>query len=211
MNEKSRLLKQAQYLAVSTVLYNIIEGVVSVWFGLHDESLALFGFGADSFVEVISAIGVFYMINRISKSSASENQQFERIALRITGYCFYALAFLLIAGSVYNIITVHKPETTFPGVVITILSILSMIILYKAKVSVGNKLQSKPIIADAKCSLVCIYMSIVVLASSILYEVFHIGWIDALGSIGLAYFSITEGREALEKAKGNQCSCDDCC
>ena len=82
-----------------------------------------------------------------------------------------------------------------------------MIWLLKAKKKVGRELDSDAIIADANCTKVCIYMSLVLLASSLIYELTGFAYADAIGAAGLAYISITEGKEAFEKAKGKECEC----
>jgi divalent metal cation (Fe/Co/Zn/Cd) transporter len=79
-----------------------------------------------------------------------------------------------------------------------------------AKKRAGNQLHSDPIISDANCSKVCVYMSIVLLVSSLLYELTGFAYADSLGVLGLIYFSISEGKEAFEKAKGKRCDCNDC-
>src|SRR4030067_624103 len=90
--DRARLYSLAYLMAVITIAYNIVEGLVSVIFGLEDETMALFGFGLDSFVEVISGIGIWHMIRRIRNSRTNENpDRFERQALRITGTAFYLL------------------------------------------------------------------------------------------------------------------------
>lgn len=203
---ESKLYKTALALSVFTIVYNLIEGVVSVWFGLEDETLALFGFGADSFVETISALGVMQMVVRIRRNPNSSKGPFEVRALQITGWCFYALAVILSVTAVYNIYTGHEPESTMAGIIIAIISIIAMWVLIRAKISVGRRLNSSPFIADANCNKVCLYMSVVLLISSVLYELFHIPYIDALGAAGLVYFSIQEGREAFEKSRGIDCS-----
>lgn len=198
---------QAFLLALFTILFNIAEGLVSLFFGMRDEVLTLFGFGLDSFVETISATGVAVMIVRIRKHPGTERSRFEQLALRITGWCFFALSIVLGAGIVMNIIEGAKPATTFPGVVISLVSITLMISLIRAKKHLGRKLNSPPIIADANCNLVCVYMSIVLLASSGAYALFHLGFIDILGTAGIVYFSIKEGWESLEKARDIDCTC----
>jgi len=187
-------------LAVFTIAYNFVEGLVSIWFGIGDETLALFGFGVDSFVEVISGIGILQMVIRIRNNPESAISKFERSSLRITGFSFYLLAAGLVAGALINIIIGHKPETTLWGIVISVISILIMYWLYSSKMVCGRKLNAEPVIADARCTLVCIYMSVVLLVSSVIYELTGFGWVDTLGAIGLAWFSFSEGREAFEKA-----------
>ncbi len=198
----------ALWLAVFTILYNLAEGLVSIYFGAQDEALTLFGFGIDSFIEVMSGIGIFAMVLRIRKNPDEPRSQFERTALRITGTSFYLLAVGLGATAVYNLFTAHKPESTLPGLIISVISIAIMWLLVSGKRKVGHALNSSPILADANCTMVCIYMSVVLLASSLIYEFTGFGFVDSLGAIGLIYFSINEGKEAFEKASNVS---DDCC
>ena len=154
----------AWWLAIGTIVYNVVEGYISMWFGMDDEALSLFGFGADSFIEVISAIGIAHMILRLRKHGSSERDDFERTALRITGTGFYALTAILVTTAALVIVTGHAPETTIPGVVISLISI-------------------------------------------------GFGFVGALGALGLAWYSFSEGRECFQKAsmKGAAVCADDCC
>jgi hypothetical protein len=204
---EQKLYKTAFLLSLFTIFYNIIEGLISMKLGLEDDALSLFGFGADSFIEVISGIGIAVMIIRIRKNPGSPRSNFEINALRITGTSFFLLAAGLLAGMVFNIINHIKPETTVWGIIISLISIAVMVWLLKAKKNIGKKLDSDAIIADANCTRVCVYMSLVLLISSLVYELTGFAWADAIGAAGLAYFSISEGREAFEKAKGKKCSC----
>lgn len=206
----NKLLRTAFILSLITIFYNVIEGVVSVYFGSEDETLALFGFGVDSFVEVISGIGIAHMILRMQYSEIVTQDKFEKTALRITGTAFYLLTLGLIAGSVLNIISGAKPETTLVGIVISIISIFTMYWLMTVKFKIGKALNSDAIIADANCTKTCFYLSFVLLGASGLYELFHIGYFDIIGSLGIAYFAFSEGREAFEKVRsGNLACCSD--
>jgi hypothetical protein len=80
------LYSRANYLALFTIIYNIAEGLIAVWMGAADETLALFGFGVDSFIEVISAIGVWHMLRRIRANGGETRDEFDQRALRITGF-----------------------------------------------------------------------------------------------------------------------------
>ncbi len=204
---EQKFYKQAYLLSLFTIFYNIIEGIVSMVLGYTDETLSLFGFGADSFIEVISGIGITIMIIRIRQNPDSPKSKFEITALKITGTAFYLLSAGLIGGIVLNIVNHNKPETTLWGVIISLVSIAVMVWLMSAKKSIGKKLQSEPIIADANCTKVCVYMSIVLLISSLIYELTGFTYADAIGAAGLTYFSISEGIEAFEKAKGKTCNC----
>lgn len=208
----NKYLKTAVYLGIFTIVYNFIEGIISITFGLHDETLALFGFGFDSFVEVVSGIGIVHMIIRMKLSKKEERDKFEKTALRITGTGFYVLTAGLIIGSILNIIYDLKPHTTLVGIIVSIISIITMYILMNAKLNVGNKLNSAAIIADANCTKTCFYLSFILLASSGLYELFKIGYFDILGSLGIAYYAFKEGKEAFEKIRTGEINCcDDSC
>jgi divalent metal cation (Fe/Co/Zn/Cd) transporter len=198
----------ALWLALFTIFYNLAEGLVSIYFGAQNETLTLFGFGIDSFIEVMSGLGILAMVLRIRQNTDAPRSQFERTALRITGTSFYLLAIGLGATSIYNLFTAHKPETALPGLIISLVSIAVMWTLVLGKQKVGRALNSSPILADANCTMVCIYMSIVLLVSSLIYQFTGFGFIDSLGALGLIYFSINEGKEAFEKAAGLE---DDCC
>ena len=207
-DQAKRNYRFAFQLAIFTILYNLVEGIVSIIFGISDESLTLFGFGADSLIEVISGIGILQMVIRTRNHESENRSKFEKQALRITGTAFYLLVAGLLITTIYNLYIHHKPETTLWGVIISVLSILVMLFLLNMKLRVGKKLESEAIIADAHCTKVCIYMSVVLLISSAIYELTGLWWIDILGSIGLAWFSFTEGRECFKKAKSDiLCSC----
>lgn len=203
------LYKWASILALITIFYNIAEGLVSVYFGLEDETIALFGFGIDSFVEVISGIGIWHMIRRFRQSEDSTLDRFERQALRVTGTSFYLLtAGLMITASI-SLYQGHKPETTFWGIVVALVSILTMWLLIHYKIKVGKELNSQAILADAECTRVCIYLSVVLLLASVSYEFTGISAMDSVGALAIAWFSFKEGRESFEKARGELtcCSC----
>jgi divalent metal cation (Fe/Co/Zn/Cd) transporter len=205
ISSEQKLYKQAYWLSLFTIFYNIIEGIVSMVLGYEDETLSLFGFGADSFIEVMSGIGIAMLIMRIKQNPNSSKSKFEITALKITGTSFYLLAAGLFAGIVLNIVNHHKPETTLWGIIISLVSIAVMVWLMNAKKNVGKKVQSEPIIADANCTKVCVYMSLVLLVSSLVYELTGFAYADAIGAAGLIYFSISEGKEAFEKVKGKEC------
>lgn len=205
-----KLFLRARLLAVITILYNIVEGVVSVWFGLEDDTLALFGFGLDSFVEVISAVGILHMVSRQARTMtapAFAPDHFEATALRITGGAFYLLAAGLTATVGLDLYAGNPPETTLWGIIVASVSIVSMGLLINLKMKVGRALRSDAIVADANCTRACLYLSIVLLISSVGYEVFNVGWIDSIGALAVVWFAIKEGRESFEKAQGKACSC----
>jgi divalent metal cation (Fe/Co/Zn/Cd) transporter len=201
--EKSsqRLYKVALRLSLFTIIYNIFEGIISVFLGAHDETLTLFGFGLDSIIEVISGIGIYFMVRRIQQSKGTNKSAGEIRALKITGISFYVLIGLLLISAVIAIITQHHPLATFSGAIISAISIIVMLILARLKITTGRKLDSKAIIADGNCTMVCVYMSVILFVSSLFYTLTHLAYADVLGTLGLCWFCYTEGKEAIEGAK----------
>ena len=206
-----QLYRTASLLALVTIYYNIAEGVASVWLGADDETIALFGFGLDSFVEVISGIGIWHMVRRLGQGDSPDPDPFEQRALRITGSVFYILAAGLVATALISIIQGHLPVTTRWGIVVALISIATMWALTHYKMKVGKVLNSPAILADAACTRTCMQLSVILLASSAGYALTGIGYLDAAGSILIAILSIREGREAFQKARGLSCSCAGSC
>ncbi len=199
-----RYYRFALWLGLFTIFYNLLEGVVSILFGAHGEALTLFGFGVDSFIEVLSGLGIVVMVLNIRHTPHASRTPFERSALRVTGISFYLLSAGLSVSAIYNIFTGHKPTSTLPGVIISLVSIAVMGGLLAWKRKVGRLLRSAPILADANCTLVCIYMSLVLLASSFIFNVTGFGLIDSIGAFGLIFFSFREGRESFIRAAGKE-------
>jgi divalent metal cation (Fe/Co/Zn/Cd) transporter len=203
----TKWLRIALWLSIITIVYNLIEGLASVYFGSTDDTLVLFGFGIDSFVEVFSGIGILHMVLRMQRTEINEHDKFERLALRITGYSFLLLAGGLVIGSILKTVSNSKPETTFAGIIIASISIITMYFLMNYKLKTGEALNSEAIIADAHCTRTCLYLSFILLASSVLYELLKINYIDIAGSLGVAWYAFSEGRESLEKARNNKLAC----
>ena len=201
--DQKRLYKIAFGLSIFTILYNLVEGLIATYLGYEDENLTLFGFGADSFIEMISGFGIAHMIFRIQRNPNSNRDDFERTALRITGYAFYTLVIGLLMTSIYNIWIGHQPKTTFWGIVISLISIAVMWALMYSKTKVGRLLNSQAMLADVECTRICIYMSVVLLVASGIYELVHLPYIDSAGTLSLAYLSFKEGKECFEKANND--------
>ena len=205
--DRVKLIARANLLAILTIGYNFVEGSVAMVLGSTDETLALFGFGVDSFIEVISAVGIWPMIRRIRQNQGETLDSFEQRALRITGGAFYALTAGLILMAGVSLAQQHRPETTLWGVIVALVSMSFMWLLIHHKTRVGMALNSQAILADAACSKACVYLSIILLVASAGYELTGIGSLDALGAIVIAWFAWKEGKEAFEKARGLACTC----
>lgn len=207
VSKNGKLYQWASVLALITIAYNVVEGVVSVFFGLEDGSMALFGFGVDSFVEVVSGIGIWHMVRRIRNNGSENLDQFEQTALRVTGAGFYVLTIGLTITAAVDLYRGHKPDTTFWGIIVSVISIATMWLLIHYKVKVGKQLNSEAILSDAACTRACLQLSIVLLIASVGYELTHIGGIDSIGTFVIAGLCFREGKEAFEKAKAKSLAC----
>ena len=133
-------LLNLNYIAKSG--FEKIEGIVSVFYGLEDGTMSLFGFGVDSFVEVVSGIGIWHMLRRIRHNESENPDQFEQTALKITGSGFYVLTVGLSITAAIDLYRGHRPETTFWGIIVSVISIATMWLLIHYKVKIGKQLQS---------------------------------------------------------------------
>jgi divalent metal cation (Fe/Co/Zn/Cd) transporter len=210
---RNKFYARAAALALVTIFYNIGEGLVSVFFGLEDESFTLFGFGLDSFVEVASGIGIWHMIRRIMHNEKENADHFEQTALKITGSGFYVLTIGLAVTAAINLYQGHKPGTTSWGIVISLVSICTMWFLIHYKVKVGKVLNSQAILSDAACTRACLQLSIVLLVASVGYKLTGIGGFDSIGTFVIAGLCWREGKEAFEKARAGNfaCACGGAC
>jgi divalent metal cation (Fe/Co/Zn/Cd) transporter len=209
--DREHLLDRANLLALFTIGYNFVEGIVSMALGASGETLALFGFGVDSFIEVMSAVGVWHMIRRIRNNGGESRDAFEQRALKITGLGFYLLTIGLLLTASVNLVQRHKPETTLWGIVVSVVSISFMWLLIHHKMKVGTALNSPAILADAACSKACLYLSLVLLLASLGFQLTGIGSLDAIGALVIALLTGKEGRESYSKAKGMNCHCEGKC
>jgi divalent metal cation (Fe/Co/Zn/Cd) transporter len=209
--EREHLLERAKLLALFTIGFNLVEGGVSIWLGAADETIALFGFGVDSFIEVMSAVGVWHMIRRIRESGGETRDAFEQRALKITGLAFYLLTIGLVLTASLSLARQHAPETTLWGIVVSLVSISFMWLLIHHKTRVGKALDSPAILADAACSRACVYLSVVLLLASLGFQLTGRGSLDAVGAFAIAWLAGKEGRESFAKARGLSCGCEGKC
>lgn len=193
-------LAHARTLAWVTIAYNLLEGLVSMGFGVAESSIALFGFGADSFIEVGSAVLVLWRL-RADLRCADALVQTERRATRGIGILFLLLAIGTAIGAVVQLITHRHPGTTLPGVVISVASLLFMAWLWRAKLRVAKALDSRTLEGDAACSLACIQLSGVLFVGSVVFVLWPtLWWVDALAALVLSGFIAKEGIQGIRAA-----------
>ena len=198
-----RLFRLAGVLSVFSIVYNLAVGIVSVNFGFGEKSLALLGFGINSFIEILAAFWVLTVILR-RKSAASTYTHFDLAALRIIALSFYVLAAGIIGATIFILDAGYQPETTISGIFIGMVSLPVMSALLFGELKVGMRLRSEVIVAEANRTKVCIYMTIVLFASCAIYEATELLYIDLIGALGIAYFSFRKGKACFEKSTRNR-------
>jgi divalent metal cation (Fe/Co/Zn/Cd) transporter len=194
-----RWKQRALFLAWFTVAFNLLEGGVSVAFGLADDSVALWGFGFDSFVEVASALVVLW---RLRGAFGSASLQRERRATLVIGTLFLILATGVTAASILQLLGRHRPDSGLPGLVVSLLSLAVMFWLWRAKLAAARALDSATLRGDAACSLACIQLSGVLLAGSLATALQPALWMaDGLAAALLALLIAREGIAMVRAAR----------
>ena len=196
-------------LSVFTIIYNLAEGVISAYYGLSDDAMALFGFGVDSLIEAASAVLVIWRFKKEFESSEKEVKR-ERMANLGIGILYLILTVSIVGSSAFQLLSKTHPLTTLPGIIISLVSISFMFILWKAKLKAADVLQSNTVRSDAGCSLACIKLSFILLIGSTLFLYFpNLWWIDSASALLLAYFIGKEGLEIVQN-RGEDDSCSSC-
>ncbi|GAB6283371.1 MAG: hypothetical protein STSR0008_21360 [Ignavibacterium sp.] len=192
------LYKKGLRLEYFTVGYNFLEAIASLIFGGIAASIALIGFGLDSVVESLSGI---ILIWRLSKGMNLEKEQEEKIERRATKFVaitFFILGIYVFIQAIRTLINNEPPEESLPGIIIAILSLIIMPILAKAKIKVGKQINSKALIADAKETLACSYLSAALLLGLGANYLFGFWQADPIASLIIVYYLFKEGKENWE-------------
>ncbi len=194
-------VKKALLLSSLTIAYNLLEGAVSIFFGVADGSVALAGFGFDSFIEVASATMVLWRFQSKRGGSVVVSLEKEKRATFVIGVLFLLLAFATFFGGSYQLYSGSHPASTVPGLIISSLSIAFMFFLYYAKRKVAIALDSSTMMKDAACSMACIKLSFILFAGSIVFLLApSLWWADSVGAVGLSLLIAKEGKETVEAA-----------
>ncbi len=192
-----------------SIAWMAVEALVSLVAGYVAGSVALFAFGADSIVEILSATVVLHRLAAEFGGADPERvERSERIASGITGGLLLLLSLWVAVSAGRDLITRTQPETSALGIAVAALASLIMPVLWRTKRRVAANIHSAALRADAACSMVCGYMSFTLLAGLALRAAFGWWWADPLASLGLLYFIAREGWEAIEVARGRS---DECC
>jgi cation diffusion facilitator family transporter len=201
---KHLLQRKARFLSYFTVIYNVLEGVVSIVLGIGTGSIALVGFGADSFIESLSGS---VMIWRFTQRTVSEEEEekIEKKAAKLVGYSFFLLGAYILFESLKDLYLKEGPEPSAIGIVIAVLSLIIMPWLAHSKRKVGKQLGSKSLVADSQQTFICTMMSVALFIGLGLNYFFELWWADALAGLFFTIFTFKEGYTTLKEEK--MCDC----
>ena len=191
-----------------TIGWTVLEAAVSLGAGAAAGSVALVAFGADSVIELISA-GALLRRLRVeqARGCVGEVQAAERRASGIVGVLLFLLA-IWVVGSVLRDLLMHaQPDSSPVGLVMAAASTVVMPWIVATKRKVATRIGSAALRADAACGIVCAYMAGTLLAGLALRAMFGWWWADPLAALGIVYFIVREGWEAVEAARGRADAC----
>ena len=199
--DRHRGVRRARVLAWFTIGWNSVEGLIGIGSGLAAGSVALVGFGVDSYVEVLSGAVVLWRLSK-ERHGSELSEAAEHRALRIIAGTFFALAVGVAAESVRKLTTGEHPSASPAGMALTVASLVVMPLLARAKRKVGRQLGSAALQADATETVLCVWLSAIVLAGLVLNAAFGWWWADPVAALGIVYVAAREGRDAW---KGDPC------
>jgi divalent metal cation (Fe/Co/Zn/Cd) transporter len=213
---RALLQRRIRLLVTVTITYNVIEAAVAITAGTIASSAALIGFGLDSVVEVASATAVAWQF------SSSDHEKREKTALRVIALSFFALATYVTVDAVRVLAGAGEAEHSTPGLLLAALSLIIMPFLSAAQRRAGRQLGSASAVADSKQTLLCTYLSAVLLAGLALNSAFGWSWADSIAALVIAAVAVKEGREAwhgdaccapltIPPAAGTSGCSDNCC
>ena len=191
------LHRRALFLSYFTVAYNLIEGILSILAGSMADSIALIGFGLDSFVESLSGTIVIWRFRLHGKISAEEEEKVEGKAARFIGYTFFILGLYVLYESIKKLYLGETTEPSLFGILIAIVSLITMPILFYLKYRTGRQLGSRSLMADSKETLACSFLSLALLAGLGLNYLYGLWQADPVIGFVIVGYLIKEGRETL--------------
>lgn len=197
-DDRVRLGQRARLLATASVTYNALEAVVAIAAGAASSSIALIGFGLDSVIEMSSALIILWQFRHPLPETR------ERQALRAIAVSFFALAVYVTFESVQALLGGEESSASALGIGIAALSLLVMPTLSWAQRRTGRQLGSNAVVADSKQTLLCTYMSGVLLIGLLLNSTLGWWWADPLVGFCIVWLAVREGREAWN---GDVCDC----
>ena len=200
--DRAEQARRGRRLEYFTIGWNSLEGLIAVGAGTLAGSVSLVGFGVDSFLEVASGSAVLWRMSR--DGDARRRERDERIALRIVGWCFLALATYVAFEAIRDLRSREAPAHSLPGIVLACASLIVMPLLSRAKRRVGTALSSRAMHADAAQTQLCAYLSGILLSGLVLNFLWGLWWADPAAALLMVPIIVKEGLEGL---RGDTCEC----
>jgi len=199
-----KLGRRALLLSYFTVAYNVLEGVLSILAGGLASSIALVGFGMDSFIESISG-GIMIWRFRQTRLSEAEEKKVEARAVKLVGWSFFVLAAYVLFEAGRKLVTREVPDPSLFGIIIAATSLVVMPVLFIAEQRTGRRLGSRSLLADSKQTLACTFMSLALLLGLLANRLFGFWQADPVVGLFIGAWLVREGVETLKE--GRLCSC----
>lgn len=200
--DRDTLVRRGKKLEYFTIVWNSLEGIAAVLAGIIAGSVSLVGFGIDSFIEVISGTALLWRI--YADAQELRRERIERVALRVVGVCFLAVALYVGYEAAGHLIQRKAPEHSLFGIVVACLSLIVMPLLSRAKRRLASELGSPAMNADAKQTEFCVYLSVILLVGLLLNALFGLWWADPVAGLIMVPVIFREGLLTL---RGEPC-CD---
>jgi divalent metal cation (Fe/Co/Zn/Cd) transporter len=205
------LVRRIQWFVAATITYNVVEAIIALTEGTRVSSTALIGFGLDSVIEVSSAAALAWQF------AGKDPEAREKVALRIIAFSFFGLAVYVTVDAIRSLLGMGEAEHSAIGITLAAVSLVVMPVLSWAQRRAGRELGSLSTVADSKQTLLCTYLSGVLLVGLLLNSLFGWSWADPIAALVIAVIAVKEGVNAW---KGMTCcsstvaagasSCD-CC
>ncbi|MGX1915171.1 cation transporter [Streptomyces phaeochromogenes] len=192
---RGALTRRIRLLVAATIIYNVIEAMTALTAGMVASSTALIGFGLDSVIEVSSAAAVAW---QFSARDHAVREAREHRTLRIISVSFFVLAVYVTIDAVRALTGTGEAERSLPGIVLAALSLAVMPFLSAAQRRAGRELGSASAVADSKQTLLCTYLSAVLLAGLVLNATLGWSWADPVAALAIAALAVKEGRDAWQ-------------
>ena len=199
-------VKRGRKLEYFTIVYNSLEGLISIIAGIIAGSVSLIGFGVDSAIEVTSGVALLWRLNH--EFTPARRDSAERATLRIVGLCFLALAIYVFYESASILIRREAPERSIPGIALAAVSVIVMPLLARSKRKVATALGSAAMRADSRQTDFCTYLSAILLCGLLLNALLGWWWADPIAALIMVPIIANEGIGALRgKSCSDECGC----
>jgi cation diffusion facilitator family transporter len=196
------LHRRALQLEYFTFGWNVIEAVVAITAGIVAGSVALIGFGFDSAIEVISAVGLLWRLRKAGPhAEVNEESHAEKRALYVVAATFFLLAAFITYDAISALIQQEEPLTSPVGIALSALSLVVMPVLAYAKYRTGREMGSRALVADSKETWVCSYLSLALLVGVGAFALFGWWWADPIGALAMLPVIVWQGWETLSEAR----------